>query len=157
MIHSAALLTRSETNSKPRGHAARRNARVLALQSLYEVSSVGHDADEALDSRFQECTQAVAASFCRTLVQGVLANSEEIDKIISAFAPNWPLAQMALVDRNILRIAIYEIIMGHETPPKVAINEAVELAKVFGSDSSPKFVNGVLGSVMESLKQETKS
>jgi N utilization substance protein B len=124
---------------------------------LYEVNSVGHDTEEVLDASLLDCPHPSVAEFCRTLVKGVLANSEEIDKIISAFAPNWPIAQMALVDRNILRMAIFEIIMGHETPPKVAINEAVELAKVYGSDSSPKFVNGVLGSVMESLKQKTHS
>ncbi len=86
--------------------------------------------------------------FARQLIKGVLANRPEIDKIITTFAPSWPISQMAIVDRNILRVAIYEIMLGGDTPPKVAINEAVELAKIFGSESSPKFVNGVLGSVM---------
>ena len=79
---------------------------------------------------------------------------EKIDKIISKFAPNWPMLQMATVDRNLLRMAIYEIVLSSEAPPKVAINEAVELAKVFGSDSSPKFVNGVLGAVMEAVHSD---
>ncbi len=87
--------------------------------------------------------------FALRIINGVVDNRERIDKLISGFAPNWPLSQMAIVDRNILRLAIYEIMLGGETPPKVAINEAVELAKVFGSDSSSRFVNGVLGSVMK--------
>ena len=93
-----------------------------------------------------------ARVFAHNLVEGVLNNQTEIDTIISDFAPSWPITQMAIVDRNILRMAIYEMILGGDTPPKVAINEAVELAKVFGSDSSPRFVNGVLGSVMETTK-----
>jgi|TARA_Y100000294_G_C8536715_1_gene329381 N utilization substance protein B len=90
-----------------------------------------------------------AEEFLQGLSRGVLEKLPEIDKIISGFAPSWPMNQMAVVDRNLLRMAIYEMVMDNETPPKVAINEAVELAKVFGSESSPKFVNGVLGSVME--------
>jgi N utilization substance protein B len=81
-------------------------------------------------------------------VDGVLGRLGEIDTMISALAPNWPIDQLASVDRNVLRVAIFEIISGVDTPPKVAVNEAVELAKTFGSESSPKFVNGVLGSVL---------
>jgi N utilization substance protein B len=111
---------------------------------------IGRDASAVLERRIEEDSLSVAmAEFARTLVTGVLENREEIDKIVMKFAPSWPIQQMAVVDRNILRVAIFEIVLGGETPPKVAINEAVELAKVFASDSSPKFVNGVLGSVME--------
>ena len=92
-----------------------------------------------------------ASEFLQQLSRGVLEKLPEIDKIISEFAPSWPMIQMAVVDRNLLRMAIYEMVMDFETPPKVAINEAVELATVFGSESSPKFVNGVLGSVMETI------
>ena len=99
----------------------------------------------------EDSLSAAGAGFARTLVSGVFENREEIDKIVERFAPSWPIHQMAVVDRNILRVAIFEMMLGGETPPKVAINEAVELAKVFGSDSSPKFVNGVLGSVMETV------
>lgn len=95
----------------------------------------------------------MSVEFAKDLVHGVLANREEIDKIVSGFAPSWPIDQMAIVDKNILRIAVSEILMGKTTPPKVAVNEAVELAKTFGSDSSSKFVNGVLGSVMEMAVQ----
>jgi N utilization substance protein B len=113
---------------------------------------------EVLERQMEEQGHSRGAEdFARTLISGVLANSEEIDNIITAFAPNWPVNQMAIIDRNILRMAIYEIRIGDDTPPKVAVNEAVELAKVFGSDSSPKFVNGVLGSVMETVKRESYS
>ena len=97
-----------------------------------------------------------AQAFARTLIEGVLANRQEIDKKIATYAPSWPISQIAIVDRNILRVAIYEIVMGGETPPKAAINEAVELGKIFGSDSSPRFINGVLGSLMVVVEGETK-
>ena len=123
---------------------------MAVLQVLCEVDSVRHDAGDVLDRRVvDEKFSPSAEDFVQKLSWGVLENLQEIDKIISEFAPNWPLSQMAIVDRNLLRVAIYEIVMDSDTPPKVAINEAVELAKVFGSESSPKFVNGVLGSVME--------
>jgi len=127
---------------------ARRKARVIALQALYEVDSVGHDIESALahflaDGRLSEEN----AAFARGLVSGVIQNREEIDQHIKKFAPAWPVEQIPVVDRNILRLAIFEILLDNNVPIKVAINEAVELAKMFGSDSSPKFVNGVLGSV----------
>jgi N utilization substance protein B len=126
----------------------RRKARVIALQALYEVDSVGHDIESALahflaDGRLSEEN----AAFARGLVSGVIQNREEIDQHIKKFAPAWPVEQIPVVDRNILRLAIFEILLDNNVPIKVAINEAVELAKMFGSDSSPKFVNGVLGSV----------
>ena len=128
----------------------RRRARVVALQVLYETDGARHDPARAFDHRLQEkALPPSAEAFSRGIIGGVLENRERIDAIISTFAPTWPIDQMAAVDRNILRIAIFELAIGEETPPKVAINEAVELGKVFGSDSSRKFVNGVLGSVME--------
>ena len=131
----------------------RRKARMTALQALYEVSAVAHDPAEALQRIAEEQGLPTSAeAFARNLVEGVVANRERIDEPIAALAPSWPIHQMAIVDRNILSMAIFEIMFGGETPPKVAINEAVELAKIFGSDSSPKFVNGVLGSLMESAK-----
>ena len=90
-------------------------------------------------------------------MRGVLANQPEIDKIIATYAPDWPISQMAIVDRNILRVAIFEILMGDDAPPKVAINEAVELGKVYGANRSPMFVNGVLGSLMEHLEEHKTS
>ncbi|MBE12165.1 MAG: transcription antitermination factor NusB [Dehalococcoidia bacterium] len=129
---------------------SRRMSRIAVLQVLCEVDSVRHEAQDVLDRRVvDENFSQSAEEFLKTLSRGVLEKRPEIDKIISGFAPSWPMNQIAVVDRNLLRMAIYEMVMDTDTPPKVAINEAVELAKVFGSESSPKFVNGVLGSVME--------
>ena len=132
-----------------KGVAARRRTRAAVMQSLYEADIAAHSAADALTSRISETElPRRAETFARSLVEGVLANSAEIDRIITDFAPNWPVSQMAVVDRNILRMAVYEIALARETPPKVAINEAVELAKAFGADSAPRFINGVLGSVL---------
>lgn len=132
---------------------SRRETRIAALQILCEVDSVGHDLSEVVERRVADDAPPFASEqFLRNLLGGVFDKSEEIDRIISEFAPNWPILQMATVDRNLLRMAIYEMVLSSDAPPKVAINEAVELAKVFGSDSSPKFVNGVLGAVMETVQ-----
>ena len=122
--------------------------RALALKVLYEVDSVGHNVDETL-SRFlaKEGLSEENAAFARELVSGVVQNREKIDHNIQTFAPAWPVEQIPVVDRNILRLAIFEVLIDNKVPVKVAINEAVELAKTFGSDNSSKFVNGVLGSV----------
>jgi|TARA_Y100000310_G_C20618646_1_gene782040 N utilization substance protein B len=125
------------------------------MQILCEVDCVRHEPDEVVERRIaEEPFNAQSETFLKDVSKGVLANLGEIDNIISEFAPSWPLNQMAIVDRNLLRIAVYEIVMWGATPPKVAVNEAVELAKAFGSESSPKFVNGVLGSVMESITEK---
>ncbi len=126
----------------------RRKARILALQTLYEVDSAGHRAEEVLDRLLaEEGLPEENASFARALVTGVIQNKEKIDRNIENFAPAWPLEQIPVVDRNILRLAIFEILIDNKVPVKVAINEAVELAKAFGADSSSRFVNGVLGSI----------
>jgi N utilization substance protein B len=126
----------------------RRKVRMLAVQALYEADSVGHEAEKVLDrSLSEEELSEDNANFARDLVKGVVQNKEKIDENIRRFAPAWPIAQIPVIDRNILRLAIFEILLDNKVPVKVAINEAVELAKLFGSDSSPKFVNGVLGSV----------
>ncbi len=127
---------------------ARRKARAVALQVLYEVDSVGHDAESALAHLADERKLSEEnITFARKLVSGVIQNKGEIDRHIRKFAPAWPVEQLSVVDRNILRLAIFEILLDNDMPVKVAINEAVELAKMFGSDSSSRFVNGVLGSV----------
>ena len=129
---------------------ARRKARAIALQVLYEVDSVGHDVEKALAHLLAEGRlSGENAAFARELVIGVLQNKKKIDQHIKSFAPAWPLEQVSIVDRNILRLAIFEVLLDNSVPVKVAINEAVELAKKFGSDSSSRFVNGVLGSVSE--------
>ena len=92
-------------------------------------------------------------AFAQRLVEGAIANLDDIDGVIKKYASSWPVDQIPIVDRNILRIAIFEIVSGKLAPPKVAINEAVELAKTFGSESSPRFVNGVLGSLMEGSRE----
>jgi len=126
----------------------RRRARTLAFQALYEVDSAGHEMEAVINNLpTKEGLSEESAAFARGLVSGVIQNREKIDQNIQKFAPAWPIEQIAVVDRNILRLAIFEILLDNKTPIKVAINEAVELAKKFGSDSSQKFVNGVLGSV----------
>lgn len=133
-----------------------RRARMVALQALYEIDATGHPPGEVLSARFQmESLSTEARGFAQELVTGVLAHQTEIDRLIQRYAPAWPVAQMAIIDRNILRIAIYEFVIARRTSPAVAINEAVELGKLFGSDSTPRFVNGVLGSIAEEIASET--
>jgi len=127
----------------------RRLARELALQALYEVDLVGHAPAAVLHERFGMESKANirVAAYARQLVEGVIAATSHLDPFIQSHAPEWPLDQVAVVDRNLLRIALYEFTVG-QVPFKVAINEAVELAKEFGTDSSPRFVNGVLGALV---------
>jgi transcription antitermination protein NusB len=127
---------------------ARHKAREIALQVLYEIDSVGHKSEESMVrilSRVEVSDEV--ASFAKDLVNGVIKNREQLDQNIREFAPAWPLDQISIIDRNILRLAIFEILHDNKIPVKVAINEAVELAKTFGSNNSSRFVNGVLGSV----------
>ncbi len=127
---------------------ARRRARALVLQALYEVDSAGHEIGEVVTHLLAKGGLSEENSaFVRELVSGVIQNKEKIDLNIQNFAPAWPIEQIPVVDRNILRLAIFEILLDNKVPVKVAINEAVELAKTFGGDNSSKFVNGVLGSV----------
>ncbi len=127
----------------------RRRARSIVLQTLYELDFTDHDPRVAFRGRLEERPLPEAAKkFAWSLVKGVLAYREFLDSVVSELAPEWPIDQIAAVDRNVLRIAVYELLFMPDTPPKVAINEAVELAKMYGSDSSPRFVNGVLGSLL---------
>ena len=126
----------------------RRKARALALQALYEVDSAWHKPEEVVNHLLaEESLSEENANFARELVSGVIQNKEKIDEHIQRFAPAWPIAQIPVIDRNILRLAIFEILIDNKVTVKIAINEAVEIAKTFGSDNSAKFVNGVLGSV----------
>ena len=128
----------------------RHQARVVALQALYEIDCANHVATNVIEQRLAEAQLLPApAAFARHLVSGVLEQQSVLDTFIHRHAPEWPLEQMAYIDRNILRIAIFEFAVDGRTPLKVAINEAVELAKAFGSDSAPRFVNGVLGTLVE--------
>jgi len=129
---------------------ARTRARGIALQALYEIDLVGHPPAQVIQERLEEEPQSEElAEFVRQILFGVLPLREQLDTVIAKYAPEWPLEQIATVDRNILRIATWELAGSQQTPVKVAINEAVELAKEFGSDSAPRFVNGVLGSLVE--------
>ena len=127
---------------------ARRKARAVILQALYEIDSASHNTEEAVsnllaDKGLSEENNA----FVREMVNGVIQNKLELDEHIKRFAPAWPLGQLSAIDRNILRLAIFELLVDNKVSVKIAINEAVELAKKFGSDNSARFVNGVLSSV----------
>jgi N utilization substance protein B len=127
----------------------RHKARIIALQALYEIDCAGHVPAVVIERRLHEAQLPEAGEeFARSLAQGVAEHLDSLDERIGRYAPEWPVDQIAIIDRNILRIAIYEILFGQDTPIKVAINEAVELAKTFGSDSSGRFVNGVLGTLV---------
>ena len=133
---------------------ARRKARAVALQALYEIDSTGHEVEEVLNHLLAEVELTKEnTSFASELVRGAIQNKERIDENIKNFARAWPIEQIPVIDRNILRLAIFEILIDNKVPVKVAINEAVELAKTFGSDNSSKFVNGVLGSVSNLVKK----
>ena len=128
----------------------RTRARSLALQVLYEVDMANHPPAEVFKSRLEETALSDELSdFARQIIFGVLPRTHDLDQLIAKYAPEWPFEQVAAIDRNILRIALWEFAVFHETPIKVAINEAVELAKEFGSDSAPRFVNGVLGALAD--------
>ena len=128
----------------------RTRARGIALQVLYEIDLVNHPLGEALEHNLVESgLEERLQVFVRQIVLGVAPLIPQLDGFISEHAPEWPLDQVAVVDHNILRIALWEIAVDDQTPIKVAINEAVELAKIYGSDSAPRFVNGVLGSLAD--------
>ena len=131
----------------------RRQSRSAALQSLFAADVRGIwddpllewlDEDEDLPDR--------TAEFAQKLLSGVSDSRSRLDQVITRYAPAWPVSQLSVIDRNILRIALFELLYTPETPRKTAINEAVELAKIFGSESSARFVNGVLGSAMSGLE-----
>jgi len=129
----------------------RRRARNLALQALYEVDSVRHPPDGVIAHHLnhEKDLSDEAANFFSTLVRGTLQAAPSLDKLIAEYAPEWPVDQLAIIDRNILRISLWEFYVASITPLKVSINEAVELAKRYGSDSAPRFINGVLGALAE--------
>ena len=128
----------------------RTRARSLALQVLYEVDVAKHPPADIYKLRLEETPLAHELSdFARQIIFGVIPLTNTLDQIIAKYAPEWPLDQIAAIDRNILRMALWEFAVYHDTPIKVVINEAVELAKQFGSDSAPRFINGVLGALAE--------
>ncbi|HET6863953.1 MAG TPA: transcription antitermination factor NusB [Candidatus Saccharimonadales bacterium] len=141
--------------------ANRHLGRIVALQTLYEqdfrreVNDPGLDLEDVLArniARYEETIEDKA--FIESLVRGVAAKEGELDDIIRPVAPEWPIEQIARMDRAILRMGVYELLYEKGVPPKVAINEAVELAKAFGGDNSSKFINGVLGTVLRDKDQK---
>jgi len=130
----------------------------MALQVLYEVDLVSHSAPSVLHEHFANASDLNASvqEYCTELVLGVVGCQDLLDHYIQVHAPEWPLEQVALVDRNLLRMALYEFTFGG-IPTKVAINEAVELAKIFGADSAPRFVNGVLGALVPKREEILQS
>ena len=126
----------------------RRKARTITLKTLYEVDSATRVTTAVVERYLaEEKLSEENKTFIRHLVSGVVENKKAIDENIQKFAPAWPVGQLALIDRNILRLAIFEILFDNKVPIKVAVSEAVELAKTFGSENSAKFINGVLGTV----------
>ena len=128
----------------------RRRAREVALQILYQVDLTGAPPEEAC-SFLPEVTfvEEKDLAFARELVFGTLAHREALDRVIAGLSHDWPLYRMAAVDRNIMRLALYEIFHREDIPNSVAVNEAVELAKTFGGHDSSRFVNGILGQVVK--------
>ena len=127
---------------------SRTKARGIALQVLYEIDMMGHKPAETLQNRLDEDPlEGNLSDFSQQIIFGVLPLVDKLDNFIAQHAPEWPLDQVAVIDRNILRIALWEFAVEGCTPVKVAINEAIELSKIYGSDSTPRFVNGVLGSL----------
>ena len=133
---------------------SRTKARSIALQVLYEVDISGHKPGKVLADRFERLKMDDSLKrFISQIVSGVINDKDILDEFISDFAPEWPLDQVAVIDRNLLRMALWEIAVYQKTPVKVVINEAVELAKKYGADGSPRFVNGVLGNLIDHLEE----
>lgn len=134
----------------------RRKARELAVQFLYQLDTTGEDIDTGLES-FKEAfglPKKPAVLFSQ-LVTGVISHRDEMDSVIERCSHNWRVDRMTVVDRNILRLAVFEMLYLTDVPDKVSINEAVELAKDFGSDESPAFINGVLDAVRTGIDQKS--
>jgi N utilization substance protein B len=132
-------------------------SRIVAMQSLYEVDFRDLDCVESVVERnLEEFSGKVDEDFVKSLVEGSIKNLKIIDDTINKSAPDWPINQSALVDKAILRIAVYELFKNTDVPPKVVINEAVELSKQFGSENSSRFVNGVLGTIYDNQGKTRK-
>lgn len=132
----------------------RTKARSVALQVLYEVDISDHKPGLVLAYQLGKLNiEKNYKKFISQIVSGVIKNKSTLDEYISQFAPDWPLDQVAVIDLNLIRIALWEIAVYQKTPVKVVINEAVELAKLYGSDGSSRFVNGVLGGFINNLEE----
>ena len=135
--------------SNPNFSRSRRSARKTSLQILYEVDTVGHKWEEVTERVLKNNKISIDnKSFVRNIIKGVMDNKAKIDVLISEFARSWSTEQMATIDRSLLRMSVYELMFDASLPPKVVINEAIELAKGFGGDNSSKFMNGILGALL---------
>lgn len=124
-------------------------ARQVAFQTLFQIDLAGSNLETALEQRLQDVNLTEEnQEYVKTVVQGVMQQQRALDAQISAVSQGWEVHRLGFVDRNILRLAIYEIVFMDEVPARVAANEAVELAKKFGDDESPRFINGLLGTVI---------
>lgn len=135
-------------------------ARTVAMQTLYEWDFNGRTTDDVvglLKENFKQFAPDFSdEGFSAALIRGVMDNRADIDATITKYAPEWPLEQITIVDRNVLRLGVFELMYSQDVPPKVAINEAIELAKGFGGESSGRFVNGVLGAIFRDLQAQGK-
>jgi transcription antitermination protein NusB len=137
------------------GGYSRSRCREWALQFLYQAEFAGPDRTEALERFWQHFqTEGAPPAYLRNLVEGVAGHLEELDAFILRFSEHWRLERMTIVDRNLLRLAIYELLYQPDIPPKVVINEAVEMAKRYGSEASGGFINGILDQVRLSVGRE---
>ena len=140
--------------------ASRHLSRSIVMQSLYEWDfnkKPGQGLEKIMEKNLREFGPGLEnKDFVWQIIRGVILHLSDIDKIIEKAAPEWPLDQITIIDRNVLRIGLYELLYGNkeEVPPKVAINEAIELAKNFGGESSGKFINGVLGTVYKEIEKK---
>ncbi|MCX7571511.1 transcription antitermination factor NusB [Tumebacillus sp. DT12] len=130
---------------------SRRTSREFALQGLFQIDVVDANVEESIQHVMEQEGAEVDPLFVRDLVQGTVKNREQIDEILTRFTTGWDLTRMANVDRNVLRMAVYELLFVLETPASVVVNEAVDLAKAFSTPESGKFVNGVLGKILPEL------
>jgi transcription antitermination protein NusB len=133
----------------------RRKAREVTLQVLYELDVLGIDIREAID-RFWANFDAPeeARKFSSLLIEGTWNNREKIDSLISGSSENWTIARMSRVDKSILRMAVYELMFCNDIPPKVTLNEAIDLGKVYGSENSGAFINGILDALYGKLRKK---
>ena len=129
---------------------ARRKSRELAMQALFCMDMLKNESEELLE-RLSEMLKLAPdiQRFYMTLIKGVIDNKSRIDQLIERFSSNWKISRMGCVDRNILRIAAYEILYCHDIPPKVSINEAVDIGKLYGTEESGSFINGILDSIYQ--------
>lgn len=143
--------------------ASRHLSRSIAMQSLYEWDFYGQKEnllDKVTERNIKNFGPGLEdTNFTHSLIKGVIEHITELDKIIGKAAPEWPILKIPIVDRNVLRLGLYELLYSNkeEVPPKVAINEAIELAKTFGGPTSGKFINGVLGTIYKQLDSEQKT